>query len=124
MVYCGYLDGEAGKDMVAIKTCKGKGLIYSVTTHTLIFPISALSLVSDKEKLLKEVTTMLSLKHPNVMSLIGVCFDGEMPMILMPFMSNGNVLGYVKQNKWELLLDRDEKEEKVYYTCSFSAVHS
>ena len=67
---------------------------------------------------------MLSLKHPNVMSLIGVCFDGEMPMILMPFMSNGNVLGYVKQNKWELLLDRDEKEEKVYYTCSFSAVHS
>ena len=57
---------------------------------------------------------MFSFDHPNVMSLIGVCFDGEMPMILMPFMSNGSVLGYVKQNKWELLIDSDENKEKVY----------
>ena len=56
---------------------------------------------------------MLSFKHPNVMSLIGVCFDGEMPMILMPFMSNGSVLGYVKQNKRELLFDSEVNEEEV-----------
>ena len=56
---------------------------------------------------------MLSFKHPNVMSLIGVCFDGEMPMILMPFMSNGSVLGYVKQNKGELLFDSEVNEEEV-----------
>ena len=35
---------------------------------------------------------MLNFKHPNVMSLIGVCLDGEMPLIIMPFMSNGSVL--------------------------------
>ena len=73
----------------------------------------ALSLVSDKEKLLKEVTTMLSFKHPNVMSLIGVCFDGEMPLIIMPYMSNGSVLGYVKHNKGEILLDSQANVEEV-----------
>ena len=54
---------------------------------------------------------MISFKHPNVMSLIGVCFDGEMPLIIMPYMSNGSLLGYVKQNKRELLFDREANEE-------------
>ena len=56
---------------------------------------------------------MLSFDHPNVMSLIGVCFDGEMPLIIMPYMSNGSVLGYVKQNTTKLLLTSDVEEEKV-----------
>ena len=73
----------------------------------------ALSLESDKEKLLKEVTTMLSFSHPNVMSLIGVCFDEEMPLIIMPFMSNGSVLGYVKEKRNELHLDRQAIQEEV-----------
>ena len=54
---------------------------------------------------------MISFKHPNVMSLIGVCFDGEMPLIIMPYMSNGSVLEYVKQNKCELLFNRETNEE-------------
>ena len=75
----------------------------------------ALSLASDQEKLLKEVTSMLSFEHPNVMSLIGVCFDGEMPLIIMPYMSNGSVLGYVKKNKEELYfqIDRKGNQEEV-----------
>ena len=56
---------------------------------------------------------MLSFKHPNVMSLIGVCFDGEMPLIIMPYMTNGSVLRYMKQNKKKLLLDRDVNEVEV-----------
>ena len=47
---------------------------------------------------------MLSFQHPNVMSLIGVCLDREIPLLIMPFMSNGNVLEYVKNHKKELLL--------------------
>ena len=81
--------------------------------------ILALSLAHDKEKLLKEVTAMLSFNHPNVMSLIGLCFDGEMPMVLMPFMSNGSVLGYVKQKKRELLFDGEENEEVCIYIIIF-----
>ena len=83
----------------------------------------ALSLASDKEKLLKEVTTMLSIlsfKHPHVMSLIGVCMDGEMPLIIMPYMSRGNVLGYVKQNK-ELHVDNIANQEEVYICMHVSS---
>ena len=73
----------------------------------------ALSFVSDKEKLLKEVTTMLSFTHPNVMPLIGVCFDEEVPLIIMPYMSNGTVLGYVKQNQEKLYFDIQPNPEEV-----------
>ena len=66
---------------------------------------------------MKEVTTMLSFKHPNVMSLIGVCFDEDTPVIVMPYMSNGSVLGYVKQKKLELLSDNEVNEKEV---CNFT----
>ena len=45
---------------------------------------------------------MISFRHPNVMSLIGMCFDGEMPLLIMPFMSGGSVLDYVTQNRENL----------------------
>ena len=57
---------------------------------------------------------MLSFKHPNVMSLIGVCIDGEVPLIIMPYMSKGNVLGYVKQYKEKIHFDGKANQEKVY----------
>ena len=75
--------------------------------------IIALSTISEKEKLLKEMTTMLSFTHPNVMSLIGLCFDGEIPLLIMPFMSSGNVLEFVKKNKEKLHLSREAKEVEV-----------
>ena len=62
---------------------------------------------------------MHSFKHPNVMSLIGVCYDGEMLMVIMPYMSNGNVLGYVKRSKQELLFDGEVREE----VCDLELVH-
>ena len=37
------------------------------------------------------------------MCLIGVCIDGEMPLLIMPFMSNGSVLEFLKHHKNELL---------------------
>ena len=46
---------------------------------------------------------MLSFEHKNVMTLIGVCIDGEMPLLIMPFMSNGSVLEFLKNHKNELL---------------------
>ena len=40
---------------------------------------------------------MLLFIYPNVILLIGMCFDGWNPLLIMPFMFNGNVLEYVKQ---------------------------
>ena len=69
-----------------------------------IFFHSALLSVTDKERLLKEVSIMLSFTHPNVMPLTGLSIDGEMPLLIMPFMTNGSVLEYVKQHR-----------EKIYF---------
>ena len=55
------------------------------------------------DRLAKEISTMLSFDHTNVMSLVGVCIDGELPLLIMPFMSNGCVLEFVKHHKEELL---------------------
>ena len=56
---------------------------------------------------------MLSFDHPNVMTLIGTCFDRDTPLIIMPFMSNGNVLEQVKQQREELLLSEGALETQV-----------
>ena len=45
---------------------------------------------------------MLSFDHPNVMTLIGTCFNRETPLIIMPFMSKGSVLEHVKQQREEV----------------------
>ena len=71
----------------------------------------ALFSTSDMERLAKEVSTMLSFEHTNVMSLIGVCIDGEMPLLIMPFMSKGSVLEYVKRHEDLFLCSKATKEE-------------
>ena len=55
-----------------------------------------------QDKLMKEVSLMLSFKHPNVMSLVRMCFDGEVPLLIMPYTSDGSVLDYVSQNRENL----------------------
>ena len=59
---------------------------------------------------------MLSFKHQNVMPLIGLCFDGDVPMIIMPFMSDGSVLEYVRRNKEHLFLTVESSLEKVQFS--------
>ena len=60
---------------------------------------------------------MLSFKHQNVMSLIGLCFDGDIPMIIMPFMSDGSVLEYLRKNREHLFLTVESSLEKVIFPC-------
>ena len=67
---------------------------------------------TDTRALLKEVTTMLSFDHPNVMLLIGICLDTSAPLIIMPFMANGSVLEYVKSHKEELHHSANGNEEE------------
>ena len=76
-------------------------------------PFLALFSNNDLEILAKEVSTMLSFKHTNVMSLIGVCIEGEMPLLIMPFMSNGSVLDYVRSRKDKLMIVGQFLKEEV-----------
>lgn len=58
--------------------------------------------------MIAEINKMENLKHPNVMSLIGVCLDSSSGMykmsIVMPFMANGSLLGYLKKHRANLYL--------------------
>lgn len=53
-------------------------------------------------------------KHPNVMSLIGVCenFCGG-PAVVMPFMANGSVLDYLRRERKSLVLDAEAEKSMV-----------
>ena len=55
--------------------------------------------------MIEESVKMKTLVHPNVMSLLGVCLDGGPgPFIVLPYMENGSVLDYLKQNRSSVLL--------------------
>ena len=58
---------------------------------------------------------MLSFSHKNVMSLIGLCFDGEVPLLIMPFMINGTVLNYIKQNRENLYFGQSADKKQVCF---------
>ena len=68
----------------------------------------------DTDDLMAECEKMMWFKHPNVMSLIGVCFDsGEMPYIVMPFMGNGSLLAYLRREKPHLTVTEEAGNEVV-----------
>ena len=87
--------------------------VYITCYITLFHPVLASE--NDKEKLLREVSIMLPLNHPNVMSLIGLCFDGEVPLVIMPYMSDGSVLDYVQENRENLFFTDHPLDENVNF---------
>ena len=84
--------------------------------YIILLYFTALFSTNDLQMLAKEVSTMLSFEHTNVMSLIGVCIDGEMPLLIMPFMSNGSVLDFIKRRKVEFLLTSKASPQEVLFT--------
>ena len=57
---------------------------------------------------------MQEFHHPHVMTLIGVCLDaGPGVSIVMPYMSNGSLLDYLKKERDLLQLDEDSEIDQV-----------
>lgn len=55
---------------------------------------------------MKECAKMHDFDHPNVLKLSGVCLDGgPAPYIVMPYMANGSLLSYLKEERETLVLD-------------------
>ena len=60
--------------------------------------------------LLKECARMYEFDHPNVLKLSGVCLDGgPAPYIIMPFMANGDLLSYLKEERENLTASPDSE---------------
>ena len=53
------------------------------------------------EDFIAESAIMLQFNHPNILRLVGVCFDTEdrMPLIILPFMANGDLRSFLKAKK-------------------------
>ena len=55
--------------------------------------------------MVKESLKMQNFKHLHVLNIIGVCVDaGPAPYIIMPFMTNGSLLAYIKKDKINLVV--------------------
>ena len=49
----------------------------------------------------KESILMLGFDHPNVLKLLGVCFDTEdnLPLIVLPYMANGDLRSFLMSKR-------------------------
>ena len=57
----------------------------------------------DVNTIMEESLKMKGFDHNNVIQLIGVCLDmGPAPYIIMPFMSGGSLLSYLKTDRHNL----------------------
>ena len=60
---------------------------------------------------------MQQFDHPNVLSITGVCLDGgQTPFLVMPFMVNGSLLSYLRNNRSSLVIPvncTEDNEEMV-----------
>ena len=78
---------------------------------------TGISTADQVEKMLSEIAKMEDLHHPNLMPLIGVCIDVDHGMsIVMPFMANGSLLGYLKRERDHFYLDKRATEDLVSYS--------
>ena len=115
IVYRGVMTTEKGiPKAVAVKTLKG------TTVHShgriillLYYFLSGFYGKSDINSLLDECIIMASFNNLNVLPLTGVCLDlGPAPYIIMPFMSRGSLLSYLKKERPNLTL-ADTNDEDV-----------
>ena len=56
---------------------------------------------------------MYNFNHLHILTLKGVCLDGgPAPYIIMPFMANGSLLVYLKENRDKLIVSFKDKDEE------------
>ena len=70
-------------------------------THESIFFLQANPTQQELSDLFAESTIMLDFDHPNVMKLLGVCFDANdnIPLIILPFMANGDLKSFLTKKR-------------------------
>ena len=77
------------------------GSIYHIIIHGIYSMIPVAADTSKTEEFIKECITAKRFSHPNVMSLIGVSYIKEeaVPLMILPFMYNGDVKTFVKSKR-------------------------
>lgn len=94
-------------------------------TYISAYVFSAGATHCERQDLIQEAACMKRLEHPNLLSLVGVCFKHSAtsndsynviePMIVTPFMDNGSLLTYLRTN-----LKDEVKKKKIHKMNRFS----
>ena len=67
------------------------------------------------EDFIAESAIMLDFNHPNILQLVGVCFDtgDKLPLIVVPFMANGDLRSFLKSKRSKSSSTSDEAMPEV-----------
>ena len=79
------------------------------------------------EDFIVESAIMLDFHHPNVLRLVGVCFDtrDKLPVIILPYMVNGDLRSFLKSKRTKSSSTSDETMPEVrQWTMSNDAMQS
>ena len=73
------------------------------------------------DKFIAESGIMVNFDHPNILRLVGVCFNMEdnLPAIVLPYMANGDLRSFLRARRAEMITsDADnERYPKVSTDC-------
>ena len=88
---------------VAIKTLRGKHSPHLQCNFITVIHVEVQA--SKTEQFIKECIIAKKFNHPNILNLIGVSFlkEGGMPMMILPFMHNGDVKSFVQSKRGNIL---------------------
>lgn len=74
--------------------------------------------LSNSKKFIEECNVAVKFDHPNVLNVIGVSISPEedTPLMVMPFMHNGNVQSYLKFKRGDSINFRDFPKVHIIYS--------
>ena len=76
--------------------------------------VAAMFTPGDVSSIVEESLKMKNLKHPNVLNLIGVSVDaGPSPYIVMPYMTHGSLLTFLKKERPRLTIVEDTSDSEL-----------
>ena len=80
---------------------KSNGVYMYTTLFSLHIAHKDLSSKQELQSFLNESILMKEFDHPNIVGLLGVCFDTPdgYPYLILPFMINGNIRDYLKDKR-------------------------
>ena len=119
VVYKGMLTRNSQQELVAVKTLKGEltSDIHNIFPSKFC-PTGIFATANDIQSFTEEILILQQFNHPNVMSLIGVCLGADKvgggPSIILPFMSKGSLLNFLRKEADRLRPSKDADITQVY----------
>ena len=89
-----------------------------------MYVYTGLFTLNDVESMVNEIIKMQEFNHPHVLPLIGVCLDtGPGVSMVMPYMTNGSLLEYLKKERSNLEIMEDDPDNYKVFCSGLTPVH-